>query len=300
MPGNGEQDGDYRKTTVAIQLLEKYKDQSFFMGFGLSKPHSPPGAPQKLYELYDLSKIELPPDFQPRPTVPEGFPPGSIRPRNADLFIGRDATEAEAKEMIRAYLASTSYVDFNVGRVLDALDRLHLREKTIIIFWGDHGYELGEKGKWSKAGSLFEEGDRTPFTVYVPNSKSNGQVCSRIVECVDFYPTLVELAGLPQPKGLEGRSIVPLLSNPQLPWDHPAFSIWSEDNQTFTGVALRTEKYRYAEYVLGGPLLLDPINDPHQTKNLAHDPKYSGVVADLSKTLHTFLDKHGPGKTIPQ
>jgi iduronate 2-sulfatase len=293
MPGNGESDGDYQKTTRAIELLRKYKDQPFFMGFGLSKPHSPPGAPQKFYDLYDLSKITLPPDFAPRPTVPPGFPRGAIRPRNADLFIGRDASEDEAKEMIRAYLASCSYADSNVGRILDELDALGLREKTVIVFWADHGYELGEKGKWSKAGSLFEEAARTPLTIYVPNSPGNGKACARAIECVDLYPTLVELCGLPMPPGLEGRNLAPLVRDPDQSWDRPAFTIWSEDGQTFTGIAVREGKWRYAEYVLGGALLLDMEQDPHQMKNLAHEPEYAETCVRLSALIKEYQEKHG-------
>jgi arylsulfatase A-like enzyme len=294
MPGNGESDGDYQKTTRAIELLREYKDRPFFMGFGLSKPHSPPGAPQKFYDLYSLDRIELPVDFEPRPTVPEGFPRGAIRPRNADLFIGRDASPQEAKEVIRAYLASTSYVDSNVGRILEALDTLGLREKTIIVFWGDHGYQLGEKGKWSKAGSLFEQGARTPFVVLAPGMKGNGQATPRVVEALDFYPTLVELCGLPAPAGLQGRSLVPLLKEPQAAWDHPAFTVWSEDGRTFTGVAVRTERWRYAEFTLGGPLLIDLENDPHELKNVANDPQNASVVGQLSKLVADYRAQHGP------
>jgi arylsulfatase A-like enzyme len=116
------------------------------------KPHSPPTAPKTFYDLWNVDDIPLPVNFAPRPTVPDGFPKASIRPRNADLFIGRDASEREAKEMIRAYLASTAWMDWNVGRVMAELDRLGLRDDTIVVFWGDHGYQLGERGKWSKRG----------------------------------------------------------------------------------------------------------------------------------------------------
>jgi iduronate 2-sulfatase len=153
---NGETDHDYRVANKTIEQLGKYQNTNFFIACGFAKPHSPPSAPQSCYDLYDLAKIPLPPDFAPRPTVPEGFPKLSIRPRNADLFIGRDATPEAARDMIRAYFASGSYVDANVGRVLAELDRLNLRTNTIVVFWGAHGYQLGERGKWSKAGSPFE------------------------------------------------------------------------------------------------------------------------------------------------
>ena len=175
-----------------------------------------------------------------------GFPPARIRPQNADLFVGRDASPDEARQMIRAYLASSSWMDWNVGRVLAELDRLGLREKTIVVFWGDHGYQLGEKGKWSKAGSLWEQGARTPFLICDPREKTAGKVCPRVVQMVDLYPTLVELCGLEVPPGLEGLSLAPLVRNPDAPWDHPAYTVWSEDSRHFTGVMVRTEKWRYA------------------------------------------------------
>ena len=127
----------------------------------------------------------------------------------------------------------------SVGRVLAELDRQGLRDKTIIIFWGDHGYQLGEKGKWSKAGSLWEEGARVPLTMYVPGLDGNGKVCTRVVETLDLYPTLMELCGLPKPpQELDGVSLVPLLKDPNAPHDRPAFTMWSQDNQTLTGVSV--------------------------------------------------------------
>ena len=294
--GNGEEHGDSKAADRAINYLRKHKDEPFFLGCGFVKPHSPPEAPQSFYDLWDVSRIPLPIDFASRPTVPEGFPAGSIRPRNADLFIGRDASPDEARQMIRAYLASSSFMDWNVGRVLAELDALGLREKTIVVFWGDHGYQLGEKGKWSKAGSLWEQGTRTPFFICDPREQSAGKSCGRVVEMIDLYPTLVELCGLEQPKGLEGRSLVPLLKNPALEWDHPAYTIWSEDGKHFTGVMVRNEKWRYAEFFGSGAgaMLLDPAKDPSELTNLATSPEHTDVVAKLSSLVKDYAVGHLP------
>ena len=294
--GNGEEHGDSKAADRAINYLRKHKDEPFFLGCGFVKPHSPPEAPQSFYDLWDVSRIPLPIDFASRPTVPEGFPAGSIRPRNADLFIGRDASPDEARQMIRAYLASSSFMDWNVGRVLAELDALGLREKTIVVFWGDHGYQLGEKGKWSKAGSLWEQGTRTPFLICDPREQSAGKSCGRVVEMIDLYPTLVELCGLEQPKGLEGRSLVPLLKNPALEWDHPAYTIWSEDGKHFTGVMVRNEKWRYAEFFGSGAgaMLLDPAKDPSELTNLATSPEHTDVVAKLSSLVKDYAVGHLP------
>ena len=158
--------------------------------------------------------MPLPPDFAPRPAAPPGFPEISIPARNSDLFIERDASMQEAREVIRAYYASTTFTDANIGRVLDALERLKLRDKTIIVFWGDHGYHLGEKGKWSKHNSLYEVGTRVPLILAVPGTKTGGRSSPRTVQLLDMYPTLVELCGLSKLPGLEGHSLAPLLLNP--------------------------------------------------------------------------------------
>lgn len=290
LEGNGEGNGDYTTADRAIDYLQLYKDQPFFIACGFVKPHSPPTAPQRFYDMYGIDKIQLPVDFAPHRTVPEGFPEGCLRPENADLFIGRDATPEEARRVTQAYLSSIAWVDWNMGRVIAELDRLGLREKTIIVFSADHGYQLGEKGKWSKAGSLWEEGSRIPIIIDAPNAKGNGQKCTRIVQTLNLYPTLVDLCGLPMPEGQEGLSMTPLLENPQAEWDHPAYTVWSEDGKTLTGVAVRIERWRYAEYVLGGPMLLDMENDPHQLKNLAHDPQYADVTAKMSALIQKYKD----------
>jgi arylsulfatase A-like enzyme len=294
LDGEDERGGDHAVADRAIALLRKYKDRPFFLACGFSKPHSPPAAPRRFYDLHPLEAIALPPDFAPRPTVPPGFPRRSIRPRNADLFIDREATPAEARQMTRAYFASISWMDWNVGRVLAELARLGLREKTVVVFWGDHGYQLGEKGKWSKAGSLFEKGTRVPLIVAAPGARGSGGASPRVVQSVDVYPTLVELAGLPPPAGLEGRSLAPLLADPVAEWTHPAYSVWSEDGRTITGVAVRTERWRYAEYEGegGGALLLDPEADPHERTNLADDPRLATVKAELS----ALVKRHASGR----
>jgi len=291
LDGNGEGHPDYHTADTAIGYLRQYKDQPFFIGCGFVKPHSPQCATQAMLDLYDVSKIKLTPDFAPWPTVPPGIPSAAIRKLNADLFIGRGATEAEAKEVIRAYIASISWTDWNLGRVMAALDELGLRDNTVIVFVADHGYQLGEKGKWSKAGSLFEMGTRVPLIILAPGAKGNGQACLRTVESLDIYPTLVELCGLPTPAGLEGASLASLLNDPSSKWESPAYSVWSEDGRTLHGVAVRTEKWRYAEFGpegKNGAMLFDPVADPLEMKNLADDPAHKSVCAELSALTRQY------------
>lgn len=296
LKGDGRAHGDSKVADRAIRYLEQFKDRPFFIGCGFAKPHTPLEAPQRFYDMWKLEDIPLPPDFAPRPTVPAGFPAGSIRPKNSDLFIDRDASPEEAREMIRAYLASTAFMDWNLGRVMEALNRLGLRENTIVVFWGDHGFQLGEKGKWSKAGSLWEQGTRTPLLICDPREETAGRACPRVVEMVDLYPTLLELCGLDAPAGFDGRSLAPLLREPEREWNHPAYSVWSEDGRHFTGVSVRTEKWRYAEFFGRGEgrMLLDPEKDPHEMTNVAGDPANSDVVGRLSSLVRAYAAGHLP------
>jgi iduronate 2-sulfatase len=299
LEGNGEGSGDYMVADRAIQFLQRVAadpGKPFFVGCGFSKPHSPPQAPQRFFDLYDPAKIPLPPDFAAWPTVPAGWPKAAIRPHNADLFIGRGASESEAKQVIRAYLASISWADWNLGRVVAELDRLKLRESTVVVFVVDHGYQLGENGKWSKAGSLFEDGTRVPLIIDVPaqampGAHGNGLSCTRTVQSIDLYRTLCELAGLTPPAHVEGTSLVPLLHNPRSAWDQPAYSIWSEDGNTIHGTAIRTEQWRYAEYgkeAANGALLFDVHADPLELHNLADDPRHAATRAELSKLVNAY------------
>jgi iduronate 2-sulfatase len=294
LDGNGEGAGDYLVADRAIKMLQQVAadpGKPFFVGCGFSKPHSPPQAPKRFFDMYDPAKIQLPPDFAAWPTVPPGFPKAAIRPRNADLFIGRGASEMEAREVIRAYLASISWADWNLGRVVAELERLKLRDNTVIVFVADHGYQLGEKGKWSKAGSLFEGGTHIPLIIDMPGMKGNGRACTRTVQSLDLYRTMCELAGLTPPSHVLGTSLVPLLHDPRGAWDQPAYSIWSEDGKTIHGTAIRTEQWRYAEYgkdAANGAMLFDVHADPMELTNLADDPKHKATRAELSKLVNAY------------
>ena len=294
LEGNGEGAGDFLVADRAIRYLNQAAadpERPFFIGCGFSKPHSPPQAPQRFFDMYDPAKITLPPDFAAWPTVPPGFPKAAIRPHNADLFIGRGASEPEAREVIRAYLASISWADWNLGRVVSELDRLGLRDSTLIVFVADHGYQLGEKGKWSKAGSLFEGGTRIPLIIDMPGAKGNGRACFRTVQSLDLYRTVCELAGLTPPEHVLGSSLAPLLNDPRGKWEEPAYSIWSEDGKTIHGTAIRTEQWRYAEFgkdAAHGAMLFNVHADPMELTNLADDPKHAETRAHLSKLVNAY------------
>lgn len=271
--GRDEDHTDGMVATKAIELLEKHKNEPFFLAVGFYKPHCPYVAPQKYFDLYPLDKIDV-------PDVPAGYEKtvpepalGSTRP-----WPTYKLEKEKLREAKRAYYATISFVDAQIGRVLDALDRLGLRENTVVVFWSDHGYALGEHGLWMKQ-SCFEEVARVPLIVAGPNTKA-GAVCARSVEFVDLYPTLADFAGLKPPANLPGASLRPLLANPSARWDRPAFT--QVERPGFPGHSVRTERWRYTEWDGGklGVELYDHTSDPGEMKNLAADPKLAAVLAE--------------------
>jgi iduronate 2-sulfatase len=281
--GDGEGQPDYRTATRAIELLGKHREEPFFLGVGFVKPHTPFVAPKKYFDLYDPAKIQLPPDFAPNPQAKDSSVPAPALRPNFDIFIRRDASEEQAREAIAAYYAATSFMDAQVGRVLDALDRLKLRDSTIVVLFGDHGFHLGDKGMWSKQ-SLFEMAARVPVIVAMPGSGPS-RPSPRTVELVDLYPTLAEACGLPMLAGLQGESLVPLLKKPDAAWDHPAYTM--QKRGQVTGHSVRTERYRYTEWNDGnaGTELYDHQSDPDELRNLAADPAHARTVAEMKQLL---------------
>ena len=279
--GTDEEQTDGKVAAETIRLLEENKDKPFFISTGFYRPHVPCIAPKKYFDLYPLEKITLPqepadhlgslPSAALSVTPPHyGVPPDQLR-----LFI-------------RAYFASISFMDAQVGRVLDALDRLKLTDNTIVVFFGDHGWLLGEHGQWQKM-SLFEESARVPLIVSAPSRKGNGKASPRTVELVDLYPTLADLCGLPAPPSLEGTSLRALLDNPQQAWDEPAITQVTRGTgqERFMGKSVRTERWRYTEWDEGkkGTELYDHDSDPRELKNLANDSKHAETIKQLKQLL---------------
>ena len=202
-------------------------------------------------------------------------------------------SEPDRKQVVAAYYACISFVDAQIGAVLRMLDRLDLWKNTIVVFYSDHGYHLGEHGgMWHKM-SVFEESARVPLIVAAPGVRG-GQSSARLVELVDIYPTLVEMCGLPRPGELEGRSLRPLLDDPHRPWKNAAFTQVLRGQ--LTGRSVRTERYRYTEWDDGrqGAQLYDHQTDPHEYVNLANQPALGETQAQLRTLLRT------QGSTKPQ
>ncbi len=278
---------DVKTADEAVETLERWapSGKPFFLGVGFYKPHVPLVAPQRFFDLYRPEKMPLPKDFARTPTADDSVPRYALR-YNLDLFYEERPTPERARQAIAAYYACVSFMDEKLGQVLDALERLGLRENTVIVLWGDHGWHLGEKGMWAK-GTLFDVSARVPLVIVAPGRAGTSTVCARTVEFVDIYPTLAELCGLAPPPGLEGKSLVPLLDNPTAAWDKPAFTLVARED--WLGRSVRTERWCYTEWDFGrrGTELYDLQADPQESKNLANVPKLASVISKLKKLLET-------------
>ncbi|MFZ5829959.1 MAG: sulfatase [Planctomycetota bacterium] len=284
---HGTYDADTRIADEAIASLERLtqdRTKPFFLSVGFIRPHVPLIAPKKYFDLYQAGELPLPPDFANEPTLPPNSPEDEKR-QNIDLYAGRSFTAAEARAALRAYYASVSYMDAELGRVLNTLENSGQRNNTLIVFWGDHGWHLSDKGMWAK-GTLFEASARGPLLIVDPRKKATaGRVSRRVVEYLDIFPTLVDLSGVEQPMWLEGTSLKPLLLDPDAAWDRPAYTV--QPRHWFIGRSIRTERWRYTEWDEGrrGTALYDHDTDPHELRNLAHDPAHVETVAQLQKQL---------------
>jgi len=276
-----EQEHDYRMAQTAVALLKEFakNKQQFFLAVAQSRPHTPLVAPKQYIDLYDPGKI-------PDPPAPveglRGFPyMQRATGGNPDIFTKGQPTRQQAKEAIAAYYACVSFVDDNLGMILDALEKEGLADSTIVVFLGDHGFHLGDHGCWSKY-SMLEATRRVPLVVRVPGMPANGKVCRQFVEFVDLVPTLGELAKLDLPKNLEGTSFVPLLVNPDQPWKKAVFMVDGDGGQM-----VRTREYSYLE-LKKGPVpaaLYDLEKDPWETVNLADDPAYAKPRQEMADLL---------------
>ena len=266
----------------AIKLLERFKRESrpFFLAVGFYRPHTPYVAPKKYFDLYPRDAITLPAlsaDDRSRTPAPAY---ASSKPEQDR------ATDDQRREAIQAYRASTSFMDAQMGRVIDALERLGLAGNTVVLFTSDHGYHLGDHGLWQKQ-SLFERSTRVPLIIAAPGAKANGRRAAGVVEMVDFYPTLAGLAGVPAPSYLDGANLRPMLDDPTATVKTAAFSQVRRGNN-LEGYAVRSGKWRYIEFGAAGAagrLLFDEEADPAETRNLAADPRQAALVGELSALI---------------
>lgn len=278
----------------AIAHLQRLQDRPFFLAVGFIRPHLPFVAPKKYWDLYRPEEIPLATNPQHPKNAPlwTGSGSGELR-QYADTPAAGPISAEQARKLVHGYYASVSYMDAQLGRVMAELERLGLKEKTIVVLWGDHGWQLGEHGMWCKH-TNYETSTRSPLIVCVPGSKSAGKSSPALVELVDVYPTLAELCGLKAPAELEGTSLAPLLVEPARPWKTAAFSVYPrgpKEHGRLMGWAVRTADRRYVEWrkVAGGEVVLrelyDHRTDPQEDVNVAEEPAQAAAVAEMAAIL---------------
>lgn len=294
VPDSGYIDG--YNTEYALRKLRQYKEEGnpFFLAMGFHKPHLPFCAPKKYWDMYPIESIQQPEITEP----PENSNMYTLRdfgelrnyygmPKNRPDRMGADTTLI----LRRGYYACVSYVDALIGKLLDELEALELDENTIIILWGDHGYKLGDYGNWCKWTNM-DIDTRVPLIINVPRGKKNVK-SDALVELLDMYPTLAELCGLEIPEHVEGRSLVPLLNDPEAEWAESVTSVWphyrTDYDKTVMGYAVKTERYNYVEWIQlkSGEVLerelYDHQKDPQETLNVIDKPEYAEKILELEK-----------------
>ena len=276
---------DAKSVKYISEYLAKKHDNPFFLACGFKKPHMPFSVPKKYFDKFPLDSIKLP---EVKADDLKDIPPAGIKMAKPDGDHAAIIKSGRWKEAVQAYLATISFMDTMLGRLIDNFDRSPHRDNTIIVLWSDHGWHLGEKEHWRKF-ALWEEATRAPLIWSVPNLTPTGSTCERPVDFMHIYPTLCDLCGLPPPQHLQGRSIRSLLKDPKSEWSQPAIT-----THEFKNHAVRTERWRFIRYANGDEELYDHDSDPHEWKNLASDAKFASVKSELAKLLPT--ENALPGK----
>ncbi len=270
--------GDGQVTNWVADRIREAGDGPRFNAAGIYRPHQPWYVPERYFEQFPLDQIVLPPHIEgDLDDVPEAARPGAFNSLANHTWILEE--ESRWREGVRAYLASVAYADAMVGRLLDALDASGRAERTIVVLWGDHGFHLGEKERWQKY-TLWGESLHVPFVVVAPGVTQPGTTSSAPVSLMDIYPTLAELAGLAAPAHVEGRSLVPLLEDPSIPWDHPTLSTYGFGNH-----AIVSDRYKYIRYNDASEELYDLVEDPNEWTNLAGSEGLEAITAALATHL---------------
>ncbi len=281
---------DGKNAEWIISELGKLREKPFFLACGLTKPHLNWSVPGKYFDLHPLEGIELPPvregdlddiPFFGKKLAREVYDPSGER----NFAVKPDGDHANVvahrqwSRAIQAYHATISFADAQIGRVLDALERSAHANNTIVVLWGDHGWHLGEKEHWRKH-ALWEVSTRTPLIFSAPAGVARGRLCPRPVSLIDIYPTLIDLCGLPERRGLDGQSLRPLLEEPDRKWERPVVMTHGRNNH-----AVRTERWRFIQYSDGGQELYDHAKDPNEWTNVASFPAHSALKSKLAKWL---------------
>jgi len=271
-----EEMGDWKVADWVINQLRQKHNKPFFLACGFFRPHLPWYVPKKYFDMHPLNEIILPdvkeddlndvPEAGKKMAKPWGDHANVIKYH-------------QWRKAVQAYLASISFVDEMVGRVIDALDQSEYKDNTIIVLWSDHGWHLGEKLHWRKF-ALWEEATHNVLMFVAPGTTLSGGRCSWPVSLLDIYPTLIDLCHLEPKKELQGNSLLPLLKNPETEWDKPVLTTYGRNNHS-----IRSRRWRYIRYADASEELYDREKDPLEWTNLATKPDYANIKADLARWL---------------
>lgn len=271
-----EEMGDWKVADWVIEQLGKRYDKPFFLACGFLRPHLPWYVPRKYFDMYPLEKVTLP---NINENDLDDVPPIGKRFAKPEKDHKRVIEYKQWRKAVQAYLASISFVDACVGRVIKALDKSPYSNNTVIVLWSDHGWHLGEKLHWRKF-ALWEEATHNPLIIIAPLITQVSRRYPQPVSLIDIYPTLIDLCALPTKEELEGKSLLPLLKDPKANWDRPALTTHGRNNHS-----LRSQRWRYIHYSDGTEELYDHNNDPLEWNNLANDPKYADIKSQFAKWL---------------
>ncbi len=268
---------DYRVASWAGDFLRRTHDKPFFLAAGMFRPHIPWFVPRKYFDMYPLDKVILPPvkedDLADLPPIARQW--ALNEHSRHDMLV----STGNWRKAVQAYLACITFSDAMIGRILDALEAGPHANNTIVVFWSDHGYHLGEKWHWHKQ-ALWHRATHVPLIVSAPGITKPGSRCDRPVSLIDLYPTLSDLAMLPSRSGLDGASLLALLRDPGQAWKHPALITYFKGNH-----AIRSERWSYIRYHEGSEELYDRRQDPQEWVNLAASPSLATVKQDLAHWL---------------
>lgn len=277
--------GDWKVAEWARRELARKHDRPFFLAVGFYRPHLPWYVPRRYFEMYPEDQVALPlvkeDDLDDIPPMGRKFALAQGDHRKVIQY-------GQWRKAVQGYLASISFMDAQLGRVLEALDDGPNAQDTVVVLWSDHGWHLGEKLHWRKF-ALWEEATRNPLLIVAPGVTRPGSRCSRPVSLMDIYPTLIELCELPPRGGLECVSLMPLLRNPTAPWERPALTTYLRGNHS-----VRSERWRYIRYRDGTEELYDHLNDELEWHNLAGRPEYLAIRQELARWLPSTDAPDGP------
>ncbi|QDU75831.1 Arylsulfatase [Bremerella volcania] len=299
--GKGEQDwgpihlpeaqmNDSKNADAAITELQRQHDKPFFIAFGTFNPHMPWYVPQKYFDMFPISEIATPElkkdDLDDVPPLGKALTEGKSR------FVDAVLEHGLHKEAVQAYLATIAYADAQIGRVLNALDESPHKDNTIVVLLTDHGFHLGEKHHWQKA-TLWEEGTHSLLMIRVPGMTPQGQPSERFVSLQDIYPTLAEVCGTEAPDYIDGKSLVPLLKDPNAPWQSTAVTCLSGDSSQGY-ITIRNDQGRYIRYGDGQEEFYDSAQDPHEWTNEIDNTRFASTIEALRNALPSLTEMAKP------